>query len=236
MASRAPAHLWYNRAHHDNASASMAQLPIELQGMMIGLSIAAPVGPIGVLCMRRTLAAGRANGLASGLGAAAADAIYASIAGFGLSALSDLLLRYQNPLRFIGGIFLLLLGVRTFLARPAQRAATALVSGSLLGAFASTFVLTLTNPVTILAFLGIFAGLGLAQAASNYAEAARLVCGVFVGSSLWWLTLSTATSLLRSKLTDGVLLWVNRLSGLVIGAFGLAALVSLLPLSAITGV
>jgi len=214
----------------------MAQLPVELKGLMIGLSIAAPVGPIGVLCIRRTLAVGRAVGLATGLGAAAADAVYASIAGFGLTAFSDLLLRYQNPLRFVGGIFLLFLGVRAFLAQPARRETTPLASSSLLGAFASTFLLTLTNPVTILAFLGIFAGLGLAQTTNSYTEAARLVIGVFAGSSLWWLTLSTATSLLRSKLTDGALLWVNRLSGLVIGAFGLAALVSLLPLAAKSGI
>jgi len=132
-----------------------------LRGLVIGFSIAAPVGPIGVLCIRRTLADGRATGLAVGLGAAAADAVYGAIAGFGLTAVSSLLVRQQGILRLVGGLFLCYLGVRTFLARPADRAARAGGAG-LVGAFTSTFGLTLTNPATILSFVAVFAGLGIA--------------------------------------------------------------------------
>ncbi|HEX9370073.1 MAG TPA: LysE family transporter [Roseiflexaceae bacterium] len=135
-----------------------------LRGLVVGFSIAAPVGPIGVLCIRRTLADGQVAGFVSGLGAATADAIYGSIAGFGLTFISGILVSQQGWLRLIGGLFLCYLGVKTLLARPAERPASAGGVG-LVGAYASTFFLTLTNPLTIFAFLGVFAGLGLANAA-----------------------------------------------------------------------
>ncbi|MBL7198817.1 MAG: LysE family transporter [Anaerolineae bacterium] len=194
-----------------------------LKGIAIGLSIAAPVGPIGVLCIRRTLAEGRVRGLVSGLGAAAADALYGCVAGFGLTILSDVLIGQQTWFRLIGGAFLCYLGVKTYLAQPGERAVPE-VSLSLLGAFSSTFLLTLTNPVTILSFGAIFAGLGLAD--SRDGGAIPLVVGVFSGSALWWLTLSSAVSLFRHRFGPGGLRWTNRVSGLVIAGFGLGALVS----------
>jgi LysE type translocator len=133
--------------------------PVFARGLVIGFSIAAPVGPIGVLCIRRTLADGRTTGLAVGLGAAAADAVYGAIAGFGLTAISTPLVRQQGALRMIGGLFLRYLGVRTFLARPADHAARASGAG-LFGAFAATFGPTVANPATILSFVAVFAGLG----------------------------------------------------------------------------
>ena len=133
-----------------------------LRGLVIGFSIAAPVGPIGVLCIRRTLADGRATGLAVGLGAAAADAVYGAVAGFGLTAVSGLLASHEGLLRLVGGLFLCYLGIRTFLSRPADHAARAGGTG-LLGAFAATFGLTLANPATILSFVAVFAGLGIAR-------------------------------------------------------------------------
>lgn len=193
-----------------------------VRGLVIGFSIAAPVGPIGVLCIRRTLADGRAIGLAVGLGAAAADAVYGAIAGFGLTAVSSLLVRQQGMLRLVGGLFLCYLGVRTFLARPADRSARAGGTG-LIGAFTSTFGLTLTNPATILSFVAVFAGLGIAGAGS-WREASILVAGVFLGSALWWLLLSGVVGALRSRLHVSALRWVNRLSGAVLLAFGVAAL------------
>ncbi len=214
----------------------MSSLPIELRGLLIGFSIAAPVGPIGILCIRRTLAAGRAIGLATGFGAATADAIYAAIAGFGLTVLSDTLLHYQNPLRLIGGAFLLYLGARTFLAPPAQQPAPAARSGSLLSAYASTFLLTLANPVTILAFLGIFAGLGIASSPTDALQATRLILSVFAGSSLWWLILSISANLLRSRLTGRGLIWINRLSGAIIAGFGLTAIISIARLGLAAGI
>jgi threonine/homoserine/homoserine lactone efflux protein len=196
-------------------------LPLLARGLLIGFSIAAPVGPIGVLCIRRTLAEGRAMGLATGLGAAAADAVYGAVAGFGLTLVSGFLVDQQRWLRLGGGLFLCYLGVRTLLGPPADRAAAA-GGSSRLAAFASTFVLTLTNPTTILSFVAVFAGLGVG--AGGLGGAGLVVAGVFLGSAAWWLILSGGVSLLRARVGPGVLRWVNRLSGLVILAFGLLAL------------
>jgi threonine/homoserine/homoserine lactone efflux protein len=196
-----------------------------IRGFVIGFSIAAPVGPIGVLCMRRTLAEGRASGLVSGLGAATADAIYGSIAGFGLTFISNFLVSQHMWLRLIGGVFLCYLGIRTILAKPADQAALAKGNG-LLGAYASTFLLTLTNPMTILSFAAIFAGLGLGGTSGNYRSAGVLVLGVFLGSGLWWLVLSGGVGLLRAKLNPHGLQWINRISGVTIAGFGALALLS----------
>lgn len=198
-----------------------------LRGLVIGFSIAAPVGPIGVLCMRRTLAEGRAFGFVSGLGAASADLIYGGIAGFGLTFVSTFLVGHQLWLRLLGGAFLCYLGVKTLLAKPAEEAAVA-KGKTLIGAYVSAFFLTLTNPMTILSFAAVFAGLGLAGGSEDYWSATILVAGVFLGSSLWWLTLSTVVGLVRNKIGLRALLWVNRVSGAVIVGFGLFALASAL--------
>jgi len=217
---------------------------VGLKGIIIGFSIAAPVGPIGVLCIRRTLADGRAAGLVSGLGAATADAVYGAVAGFGLTFVSSLLLGHQTWLRAAGGAFLVYLGVRTFSATltteaPATEGPSRTGAG-LLRAYASTFLLTLTNPMTILSFAAIFAGLGLANAAGGYppaggyavaggyAKAGALVAGVFLGSAAWWLILSSSAAAARSRVGPSVMRWINRLSGCIIAAFGLAALISLI--------
>jgi threonine/homoserine/homoserine lactone efflux protein len=197
-----------------------------LRGLLIGFSIAAPVGPIGVLVIRRTLAEGRVAGLATGMGAATADALYGCVAGFGLTAISGLLLENQLWVRLIGGLFLCYLGVRAFLAAPAERAADA-PSSSLLGAYVATLGLTLSNPTTILSFVAILAGLGVGVAGGSYGAAALLVLGVFIGSALWWLLLSGGVNLLRLRLTPGALRWVNRASGLIILGFGTLALGSI---------
>ncbi len=201
-------------------------LSLLFKGLLIGFSIAAPVGPIGVLCIRRTLADGRATGLATGLGAASADAVFGAVAGLGLTAVSGALMSQQDAIRLLGGLFLCYLGVRTLLARPSSRPADSRATG-LLSAYASTFVLTLTNPATILLFVAVFASLGAVEQGGGYAAAALLIGGVFVGSALWWTLLSGGVSLLRERFTPGAMRWVNRLSGLVILAFGLGALISL---------
>lgn len=198
-----------------------------LRGIIIGLSIAAPVGPIGILCIRRTLAQGRAAGFVSGLGAATADAIYGSIAGFGLTFIAGFLVDQQAWIRLLGGLFLCYLGLRAFFAGPAKPAEPALGRG-LAGAYGSTFLLTLTNPMTILAFAAIFAGLGVAEVGQDYASAVVLVIGVFGGSVLWWFALSTIAGLFRERFDVRALRWVNRASGAVVVGFGVAALVSLL--------
>jgi threonine/homoserine/homoserine lactone efflux protein len=198
-----------------------------LRGFIIGLSIAAPVGPIGVFCIRRTLADGSAAGLVSGLGAASADAIYGCIAGFGLTFISNFLVGQQFWLRLIGGLFLCYLGVKTFLSKPSDRAATAKANG-LVGMYASTLFLTLTNPMTIISFAAVFAGLGLTSSSGNYATAALLVSGVFLGSASWWLILSSLVSAFRNRFQARGLQLVNRISGLIIVSFGLFALLSLI--------
>lgn len=197
-----------------------------LKGLIIGFSIAAPVGPIGVLCIRRTLAQGRTSGLISGLGAATADATYGCIAGLGLTFISSLLISQQVLLRLIGGTFLCYLGFKTFISLPAQEATQA-KRNSIVSAYASTFLLTLTNPMTMLSFAAIFAGLGIASTRGNYVLAMVLVLGVFIGSALWWLLLCSGISLFRTKLTPRRLQWVNRISGVMITTFGLVALLSL---------
>ena len=199
-----------------------------LRGIIIGFSIAAPVGPIGVLCIRRTLAQGRASGFFSGLGAATADAVYGCIAGFGLTLISGVLIRGQFWLRLVGGLFLCYLGIRTFLARPADEAVPVGRDGGLAAAYGSTFLLTLTNPMTILSFTAIFAGVGVVEAGGRYGSAAILVLGVFLGSALWWLSLSGVVGLLRTRFTARAMRWVNRISGLTILGFGLVAVLSIL--------
>lgn len=207
------------------------------RGLLIGFSIAAPVGPIGVLCIRRTLTLGPLGGLLSGLGAATADAIYGAIAAYGLTAISGILVGQSFWFRLVGGSFLIYLGVQTFLAKPATKPAepgTSAKAQGLVGAYFSTVVLTITNPATIMSFAAVFAGLGLANptAPEMSPAAARLapltlVLGVFLGSALWWLLLSSGVSLLRSALNLTTLQWLNRVSGVVLIVFGVIALISL---------
>lgn len=195
------------------------------KGIIIGFAIAAPVGPIGLLCIQRTLARGRWSGILSGLGAASADALYGGIAGFGLTALSDLLLAWQTELQTVGGLFLLYLGRQTWRTLPAAEPVQVQPNrAGLLGDYLSTLALTLTNPVTILAFLGIFAGLGLATAGADFGAAMGLVSGVFAGSLLWWLTLAAGVGLLRGRLTPAGSIWMNRASGALIAGIGLWAM------------
>jgi threonine/homoserine/homoserine lactone efflux protein len=195
------------------------------KGIIIGFSIAAPVGPIGVLCIRRSLAEGRQIGLATGLGAATADAAYGCVAGFGLTVISSFLVGQRFWLSLIGGLFLCYLGIRTFMSKPAERAAE-VRGGGLFSAFLSTLFLTLTNPMTILSFVAVFAGFGLG-ASPDYLSASILVAGVFVGSALWWLLLSSGVALFRERVSEGWMQTINRLSGGIILAFGLYALSTL---------
>ncbi len=197
-----------------------------LRGLAIGFSIAAPVGPIGVLCIRRTLAEGRTSGFVSGLGAATADGLYGAVAGLGLTFLSNLLIQQQLWIRVVGGLFLCALGLKIFLASPAREDAPVQGRG-LAASYLSTFVLTLTNPMTILAFAAIFAGLGIGSTGGNLGSAAVLVAGVFAGSAAWWLLLSGAVGLFRRSIGLTGIQWINRISGLIITAFGIGVLITL---------
>jgi threonine/homoserine/homoserine lactone efflux protein len=198
-----------------------------LKGIIIGISIAAPVGPIGIICMRRTLAQGRMIGFVSGLGAATADAIYGLIAGFGLAAISNFLIGQQFWIQLAGGMFLCYLGIKT-LTSKALHTTTDTQSKNMMGAFLSVFFLTLTNPMTILSFIAIFAGLGISSAESNTGSALLLVSGVFSGSTLWWLLLCSCVGLLKQRLKTNTETLINRLSGVIILLFGAFALFGLL--------
>jgi threonine/homoserine/homoserine lactone efflux protein len=179
-----------------------------------------------LLCIQRTLTQGRLTGLVSGLGIAAADALYGAVAGFGLTAISTLLLEQQVWLRLVGGLFLLWLGARTLVSPPAARAAAATATG-LASAFGSMLALTATNPTTILSFAAIFAGFGVAGSGGDVGAASGLVLGVFIGSALWWLVLTTSVGWASGAITPRVLGWVNRGAGLIFLAVGLVALLSL---------
>jgi threonine/homoserine/homoserine lactone efflux protein len=207
----------------------MQEIHYLIKGLIIGLSIAVPVGPIGVLCIRRTLAEGRMVGFFSGLGAATADGLYGAIAGFGLTFLVDFIIGKQIWLRLIGGGLLCILGVKTFFSKPAEQGPSA-EGSSLRNAYLSTFFLTLTNPMTILFFTAVFAGLGLGveNTGDHYLLAGILVLGVFIGSASWWLVLSNFTGILKGLLNVERLQWLNRISGLIIMGFGLFAFLGLL--------
>jgi len=204
---------------------------------MLGLAIAAPVGPIGILCIKRSLNQGWRFGLASGLGAATADGLYGCIAGFGLVALSQFLVAQQVWLRLAGGLFLIYLGIRAlgeaFTQPVAPTATQEEVQASLptesaqplLAAYSSTLLLTLTNPVTILSFTALFAGLGLA--ATNGLGSVLLVSGVFCGSACWWLLLCVGVGLLRQRVTARQLRWVSAGSAGILLVFGMGAIASL---------
>lgn len=197
-----------------------------LKGLVIGFSVAAPVGPIGILCINRTLSKGRLNGFVSGLGAATADALYGCIAAFGLTFITTFLLTQKIWLQLIGGLFLCYLGVQTFRSQPAEHAAAA-KGGGLLRSYTSVLFLTVTNPMTILFFIGVFSGVGISKSVFDVASALTMVAGVFLGSACWWLSLSFAINLTRSKFTNNSLIWVNRISGAVVLTFGIFTLYKL---------
>ena len=194
-------------------------LGLFLQGMLIGFSISAPIGPVGVLVIRRSLATGFAAGFFSGLGCATGTALYGSIAGFGLTAIADLLARQQRLLGIIGGLFLIYLGYTNIRAAPPDPASPP-QRGSNLGAYFSTLALTIVSPAVILYFVAIFTGTDLVARQRDYLAAGLLVLGVFLCALVWWAALSGGVTLLRARLNTDILRWANWLSGAAIAAFG----------------
>jgi threonine/homoserine/homoserine lactone efflux protein len=189
-----------------------------VQSLWIGLSIAAPVGPIGLLVIQRTLRHGQAVGLATGLGAAAADAVYGAVGAFGVAAVTAILQSARVPLALLGGAFLLWLAWRTWQAAPAASGAVVSAAPRLLPSFVSTFLLTLSNPATILSFIAIFAALA---GGSAHASPAWMVAGVLLGSALWWLLLCAMVGALRSRFDARAQRWVGRVSALMLAGFAL---------------
>ena len=198
------------------------RIELFIRGLAIGFAVAAPVGPIGMLVIRRTLAEGRLMGLCTGLGAAAADALYGAVGAFGLSFIFSFLLGNAPWMKLVGGVFLCYLGIATFRTAPKEDSGAA-SSARHAGAFLSTLLLTLASPLTILSFMAIFASLGVGRA-GDHGAAATVVAGVFVGSALWWLILSGGISLVKHRLSSVTLVWINRISGLLLLSFGLVAI------------
>lgn len=196
-----------------------------LKGLMIGFSIAMPVGPIGLLCIRNVLTFGILCGFVTGLGAACADTIYGALAGFGVTAISTFLESNGTYLKSAGAFFLCYLGISTFLAKSSNLNSEQMTL-SHSRAFLATFFLTLTNPMTIISFAGVYAGLGLGSENSGTYGAFLITFGVLLGSAAWWIILSLTASFFREKMSSSSSLWLNKFSGSVLFGFGAIAFIS----------
>jgi threonine/homoserine/homoserine lactone efflux protein len=205
----------------------MPGLLLAFKGLLIGATIAMPVGPICMLIIRRSLAQGFAAGAATGLGAASADGLYGAVAGFGLASVASFLVAAHTPLRAIGGLALILIGLLSFREKR-REAGSAAFAQSLPAAYLSALLLTLGNPLTIISFAAVFAGLGIVETAGSYKAAAIFVAAIFVGSALWQTFVSASAALVRARLTPSAVRWINRVSGMLLIGFGLLAWKSLL--------
>ena len=198
-----------------------------IKGILIGLAIAAPVGPVAVLIIRRTIANGRLSGFISGLGVATVDGFYAAVAAFGLTFISNILTGQQTWFRLIGGAFLLYLGIKTFFTKP-EDDLNSEKKRSLFVEYISTFFLTITNPITILSFAAAFGGFVITDTHVDYTSSSLIVLGVITGSLFWWVLLCTVVNLFRDKFNARALTILNWVSGVVISGFAVAVLISLL--------
>jgi threonine/homoserine/homoserine lactone efflux protein len=196
----------------------MTNLMLLAKGLLAGLAIAVPVGPVNVLCVSRTLTKGRVSGLMSGFGAATSDALYGSIAGFSITFVIQFLLREEHWIRFVGGILLVGIGVHYYF-KPPYPLGKENGASSKRADYTSTFLLTLTNPTTVLSFLAILAALGMGRIKA-WPLTFWLVLGIFCGSMLWWVTLVSAVNHFRDRFNSRAMLWMNRIAGLAIGGFG----------------
>lgn len=212
-------------------------MPIHLliEGILIGIMVAVPVGPLGLFCINRALATGALCGLVSGLGVATADALAAGIAALGITLVSGFLTDHQVLLRVVGGCFLCYLGLKIYRTKPAVQTPLAGVNG-LASSYATTFLLTISNPVTIFSFIAIYAGWQVESLHGHYLAAAVLTLGVFCGSALWWVLLFLGMTTFPDRCSLQTLGWIHRVSGALIAGFGLAVLLSLGPLRQALGI
>jgi threonine/homoserine/homoserine lactone efflux protein len=194
-----------------------------LNGLAIGFSLAVPVGPVGVLCIRRTLAQGARRGLLVGVSAAMADMVYGIIASFGVTLISDFITSQQQWIRIVGGVLLLALAFRTYNSHPATETFEDTINGHT-RAVISTFLLTLTNPMTMFAFAAIFAGIGLERIIGDHWSASLLVSGIFLGSFLWFTLLTLFTYIFKERITARGIVLVNKTAGILLALFGSVAL------------
>jgi threonine/homoserine/homoserine lactone efflux protein len=204
----------------------MKEVELLIGGILVGLMIAMPVGPVNILCIHRTIEAGWRSGVISGLGAAAADMLYGAIAGFSITLVVQFILREQFWIRFFGGILLVVIGISYFFKRPEPFDTQKQNGRSAYSDLRSTFLLTLTNPTTVLSFLALLAALGMGDRRPWWSTV-FLVAGIFCGSMAWWIVLSSIVNHFRDRFNDRILLLMNRIAGLAIGGFGVAAFVLL---------
>jgi threonine/homoserine/homoserine lactone efflux protein len=202
------------------------EIPLFIKGFLIGLVAAAPLGPIGIICLHRTFSEGYLSGLFSGLGISTADAIYGAFAVFGVTAMSGFLISQQFWLRLIGGTVIGGLGIRIFGQAGYQKMATSANHKSFFSAYLSALVLTLMNPALFISFAAIFASLGIVYNRTNHHSGILLVVGVFSGSAIWWMFLSGMASRLQKRFTDSFIRKINQISGLLIAGFGLIMIAS----------
>ena len=204
-----------------------------VNGMVVGFSASIPLGPIGVLCIQKTINKGRMSGFMSGMGAASADTIYAIIAGFGLSFITNFIVSQQLVLRIIGAIILFYLGIRIFRTNPAiQIRREGRKSKNILADYFSILFLTLSNPLTIFLFGAVFAGFGIIEGNADFKSVLFLVTGVFIGALTWWTLLTGVVNLFRSKFRLKRIWWINKITGILIMVFSVLALVSVFFLKA----
>ena len=184
--------------------------------------IAMPVGPVNILCIHRTIEGGWKSGVISGLGAAVADMFYGAVAGFSITLVVQFLVREQFWIRLFGGILLVVIGISYFFKRPKPLDALNQDHGSSYSDMRSSFLLPLTNPTTVLSFLALLAALGMGSQRQWWLTV-FLVCGIFCGSMVWWIALGSFVNYFRDRFSDRTMLWMNRIAGVAIGGFGIAA-------------
>ena len=209
----------------------MTYIYLVISGVVMGLIAAVPIGPVNLICIRRTFAFGPLNGFMSGLGAAFGDGIFAAIMGFGLTWIAQLIEGYATIIELIGGALMVWMGYKTFSSPPVPRCADEKPDNegtNLIRAMVSTFALTITNPVTLLSFGVMFAGLGgLAGGAGSFNDAGFVVAGVVGGSAGWWLALTTLIGLFHARIDEKAMRMINRVCGVLVMGCGLAVLIHL---------
>jgi threonine/homoserine/homoserine lactone efflux protein len=206
------------------------------KGAMMGLVVAVPVGPLGLLCINRALLRGPWYGLFSGLGVATADALAGAIAALSISLVSQFLVDHQFFFRLTGGVFLCYLGYEIYRSHAREELRPTRTVNGLLGTYVTTFLLTFSNPVTILSFVAIYAGWHVQSMSGHYVEAAVFALGVFIGSASWWVALFLGLTIFRDRFNLRLLWWIHRISGIGIAVFGMVLLLSISPLRAALGI
>ncbi len=202
-------------------------LLVIIKGISTGIAVSAPLGPIGVLCIQRTMNKGFMSGFISGMGAAAADIVYAVIAGFSITLIKDFLEANQMPIRIIAGFFLIFVGVKIFMSNPAKQIRKLRAKGNrYFTDFATSFLVTVSNPITILAFGALFTGFNTVEQGTDTIVIIALIASVFIGALLWWLCLIAIVSIVRRKIRLRNLLWINRITGALIVVFAVVVAIS----------